>query len=152
LPSPGADYRPPSRHVSATRRRALPEKAALALLGFMSLNAIPAGLLLVLRPDGSYIGLPPSLLEGTPFADFRVPGLALSIAVGGSSLAAFLLVLFRHRYARLAIILAGAVEVGWIVCQVAYIGYQGFLQPLILVMGLATLLASGRMGGTRRSV
>lgn len=106
----------------------------------MSLNSIPAGLLLVLRPDGSFIGLPPSLLSGTPFADFLVPGLALSFAVGGSSLAAFLLVLVRRPFARTATLLAGAIQIGWIACQVAFIGYQGFLQPLILVLGLATLV------------
>jgi hypothetical protein len=107
----------------------------------MTLNAVPAGLLLVAKPDGSLIGLPPALLEGSPFADYRIPGLALAAGVGGASLSAFLLVLRCHRRARAATLLAGAVQVGWIACQVAFIGYQGFLQPSILVLGLATLLA-----------
>jgi hypothetical protein len=116
------------------------EKTALVLLAFMSLNALPAGILLILRPDGSLIGLPPSLLAGSPFPDFLVPGLVLAFAVGGASLLAFLLVLFRHPYARRAVLLAGLIQIGWISCQVAFIGYQGFLQPLILGLGLATLL------------
>ncbi len=49
--------------------RAGAEKTALFLLAFMALNALPAGILLVLRPDGSWIGLQPSLLAGTPFPD-----------------------------------------------------------------------------------
>ena len=121
--------------------RAGAEKTALFLLAFMALNALPAGILLVLRPDGSWIGLQPSLLAGTPFPDFLVPGLALAFAVGGTSLLAFLLVLFRHPYASRSVLLAGLIQIGWIACQVAFIGYQGFLQPLILCLGLATLLA-----------
>jgi hypothetical protein len=145
-----------SRHSGPSRpgraSRPFLEWAALALLAFMALNAIPAGLLLSLGPDGSRLGLPMSLLEGSPFADYRIPGLVLLPAVGGSSLAAFLLLLARHPHGHAAVASAGVIQMGWIAGQLAFIGYQGFLQPFIFVLGSATLGAACRLPGQMKRV
>ena len=49
-------------------------------------TAAGGGLALVLRPDGSFLQAPLSVLRHTPFASFLVPGLLLAAVVGVSNL------------------------------------------------------------------
>src|SRR6516225_3430227 len=94
--------------VSSTRvdwlRRPL---AALCL--FAGLTSIAGGAQLILRPDGSIIRAPLSLLDGTPFQDFMLPGLLLAGFVGVSNTLAGALVLARHPLANGATLVAGGV-------------------------------------------
>lgn len=93
---------------------------------------------------GGYYGMsgapsvPVAWLDGTPFEDYVVPGLILFVAVGGSMSAAALTGVFAgQRRASLAGSGAAVVLLGWIVVQVAMIGYVSFLQPLFFAIGLA---------------
>jgi hypothetical protein len=117
-----------------TRRRTL-----LAIALFLAVGAIPAGVGFALRPDGSLVGMPLAVLAGTPFPDFRLPGFVLALAVGGSTLAAsILLALGARRAADLAVV-AGAITLGWIAVQLWLIGYVSPLQPLVAMLGLALM-------------
>jgi len=49
------------------------------LLGF---GALVSGGLLVLAPDGSFIKMPVSMLKYSPFSNFLIPGIILSILLG----------------------------------------------------------------------
>jgi hypothetical protein len=100
----------------------------LAIALFLAVGAIPVGLGFVVRPDGSLIGMPRSVLASTPFTDFMVPGLFLAVAVGGSTLAAAVLVARGARRASFVSLAAGVVVVGWIVVQVWLIGLVSVLQ------------------------
>ena len=60
----------------------------LAIALFLAAGAIPVGLGFAVRPDGSLVGMPRSVLAGSPFTDFLIPGLLLAVAVGGSTLTA----------------------------------------------------------------
>jgi hypothetical protein len=44
---------------------------------------LAGGLLLALAPDGSLLHADPGVLAGTPFTDWRWPGVLLAILVGG---------------------------------------------------------------------
>lgn len=86
--------------------------------------------------------IPRSWLEGSPFQSYLIPSLFLLIAVGGSMLIATVLWLLGRRvadgrWAPWASIAAGSVLVGWIVAQVAMIGYVSWMQPACFVAGLA---------------
>jgi hypothetical protein len=120
---------------------------AFALSLPLALSAIPVGVALVLRPDGSLVGMPPSTLAGTPFDDFLAPGLLLAGAVGGSTLAAAVLAARGAPRARLVTLGAGLVTVGWIAVQVAMLGYLSGLQPMVGGLGLA-LVALGALART----
>jgi hypothetical protein len=111
---------------------------AIALL--LALGAVPVGVGFILRPDGSMVGMPLTVLAGTPFPDFRIPGAFLAVAVGGSTLASAVLVARRHRLASSVAFLAGAVVVGWIGIQVLFIGLSSALQPVVGALGLALIL------------
>lgn len=86
--------------------------------------------------------IPASWLEGSPFQSYVIPSLFLLIAVGGSMLIATVLWLLGSRvadgrWAPWASIAAGSILVGWIVAQVAMIGYVSWMQPACFVAGLA---------------
>lgn len=67
----------------------------LSVLLYEGLGGLSGGILLALKPDGSYMKMPVEIMNGF-FPDYLIPGLIL-IAIGALNLAAFLLVLKRHR-------------------------------------------------------
>lgn len=110
---------------------------AALLLMVNGVGAIAAGSSFVARPDGSGIGMPISVLHGTPFADFLVPGIILLVCNGVFSLLALLcLALGWGPYAWL-VLCQGLLLVGWVAIQVLLIGFISPLQPLFLFIGLA---------------
>ena len=114
---------------------------AAALL--LALGALPVGLAFVLRPDGSLVGMPRAILDGTPFADFRIPGLLLATVIGGGTLAAALQAWRGAPRAPQVARLAGVLVLGWIAVQVALIGYVSPLQPAVAALGLALVGLAG---------
>ncbi|MGV8966439.1 MAG: hypothetical protein ACOH2F_09180 [Cellulomonas sp.] len=50
--------------------------------------AVAGGALLVAAPDGSLLALDAAMLGGSPFGDWRLPGILLADIVGGGFLAA----------------------------------------------------------------
>jgi hypothetical protein len=70
----------------------------LLFSGFLALRAFPGGIALI-----AGLGAPPTtLLAGTSFSSFFVPGVVLLLVVGGSAGATALLTLRRRRLASFA--------------------------------------------------
>ena len=104
-----------------------------------------AALLLIVAVNafaGGYYGMTGALnvpiewLEGSPFANYFIPGLILFVVVGGSCLTAAIAVLKHHRLARKAAIAAGTIMFIWIMVQVLVIGYVSWMQPAIAICGV----------------
>lgn len=70
-----------------TRPRAC-GKVAIGAPILLGLGALGGGIALVAKPDGSVMQKPLSVLAGSPFADFLVPGLILGGLFGVGSLVA----------------------------------------------------------------
>jgi hypothetical protein len=49
-------------------------------------TALVGGVLLAIAPDGSLLAADPAVLAGSPFADYRWPGILLATLVGGGYL------------------------------------------------------------------
>jgi hypothetical protein len=112
-------------------------RISLAILTlFVAAGAIAGGIGLTLE---AALGMDPSLLDGTPFTSFVVPGYILMIAVGGSNLVAGLLLLIHHEQASSFAFLAGAILTVWIAVQVVMIGMVSILQPVFFTLGLVTM-------------
>jgi hypothetical protein len=105
----------------------------------VGLGALWGGGALFLVPDGSFLHMDVSILNGTPFGDYRIPGLILFAAVGGINTWAGLLALRRRPSAVTVGLIAGAIQIGWIVSELALLGYIHWAQALYLGFGLATL-------------
>ncbi|MBC7292550.1 MAG: hypothetical protein H5T84_00340 [Thermoleophilia bacterium] len=86
--------------------------------------------------------VPREWLRGTFFQSYKVPGLVLLVVVGGSMLTAVTMLLTGVRVARIISLEAGVVLIGWILVQMAMIGYRSPLQPLYLILGLAVVVMS----------
>ena len=120
--------------------------ALMVFLCIQALGAIGGGVGLVQDPVEN-IGMPLSMLDGSPFSDFLVPGLILLIVVGLPPLVAVYGLAGRRRWGRWFAIVAGAGLVIWIITEVVLLGYlpgtglglqigMGLLGVLILVMAL----------------
>jgi hypothetical protein len=117
--------------------------AGLVVLG---IGAIAGGMALVCAPDGSAMGFQTTILAGSPFPDFLVPGLILAGLFGVGSL---VVAVAGIRRARLAPFLAFAIGCGqmiWIVIQVAIIREVSFLHPTMFAIGFVIAAASVAWG------
>jgi hypothetical protein len=111
----------------------------LVLLGF---GALAGGMALILAPDGSAMGFDTTLLAGSPFPDFLVPGLILGGLFGVCSLVVAVAGLRRARWAPFAAFAIGIAQMIWIVVELALIHEVSFLHPLMFAIGLLIATAS----------
>jgi hypothetical protein len=75
-------------------------------------------------------------LQGTPFHSYFLPGLILCVVVGGSQLAAAFLLLWHPAMARTASLIVGLVLTGWMIGELALIGFQAPIQIWFFALGL----------------
>jgi hypothetical protein len=105
--------------------------------GFLAVTAAAGGLGLLTGAISP--GL--ELLAGSPFGSYTIPGLALLMVVGGSALAATILLIRRHPLGSLAAVLAGVMIMGFELVEVLVIGSDPGLarnlQLFYFVLGLS---------------
>lgn len=114
----------------------------LALLLFNGLSALFGGSVLVAAPDGSILGMPLSLLAGTPFTDFLVPGLILFTVLGLGSFIGWWLAYRRSHYAVRWVQVVGLGTVIWIVTQMIMILGVSVLHVIYGATGIALIWLS----------
>ena len=110
-----------------------------AIQAFIGLGALGGGFMLVRDPSGSALELPMSLLEGSPFPDFLIPGMFLCAVNGVGSMIGAGLSFTRRRYAQEMAIVLGAILVAWIVIQVVIISSFHWLHVLYFILGVVEL-------------
>lgn len=110
------------------------------LLTLVGIGAVAAGLGLLLEPDGGGVGLPLDLLANSPFEDFLIPGIVLFAVNGIASLIGAVLAFRKHRYTGIATMVLGFAMLIWISTQVYWIGWQSWMQPAFLAVGLAEVV------------
>ena len=118
---------------------------------FEAISAVPYGFALALDPSGGLVSMPAAMLVGSPFRDFRIPGMILLIVLG---LVALFLATALHRMPAWALanalnpfkgrhwvwcatIAYGFALMIWIATEVVMIGFDSWLQPLHFCVGLA---------------
>jgi hypothetical protein len=117
------------------------------LISFIAITATLSGLVLISIPDGSILKLPVSLLKGTPFRDFLIPGLILSVFVGGVNLVAVYFNLQRHRLRYNWAIAGGIMNCGWIIGQIMLINTLYWLHFLYFGIGILVILLAYQLKG-----
>ena len=110
-----------------------------AIQAFIGLGALGGGFMLVRDPSGSALGVPLSLLEGSPFPNFFIPGMFLLAVNGVGSIIGAGLSFTRRRYAQEIAIVLGAILVAWIVIQVVIISSFSWLHVLYFILGIVEL-------------
>lgn len=124
---------------------------ALACAGFLALTAIPGGLALLLG-----LAAPPtSLLAGTPFDSFVVPGLVLMLVVGGSGAVTTYLVARRHGLSPFATLGTGVVIMSFEFVEILTIGRPTgpglVMQIFYFALGVVLVLSAAGAFRTRAS-
>lgn len=94
------------------------------------------------------IAMPVTMLQGSPFKDFTIPALALSVIAAGSALFAAILLLRKSRFALLFANTTGVIIMFFEFVEVLVIGSPaGIARNLqILYFGLGTLIVIAAMG------
>jgi hypothetical protein len=121
-------------------------KLAVAFLVFLGIGASAGGVALVAKPDGSVMGFSTSLLAGSPFADFLVPGLILGGLFGIGSLVAAVAGLRHARWAPALGFVIGSGQMIWIAVELLIIREFSFLHPVMFGTGLVIAAASAVWG------
>ena len=117
--------------------------ALVAIETFVGLGAIAGGIALLTGVFAQ--GIPVAWLQGTPFSDYTVPGLALAILVGGGMLLAAATVFILREWAVLVSAVAGIFMVGFEVVEAVSVDSKAGnglplmagLQVFYFVLGLA---------------
>jgi hypothetical protein len=122
----------------------------IGLLLFNGITSVFGGLMLIIKPDGSGLGMSPDILQFSPFTNFLIPGIILLTANGVLSLVVvFFTIRQLSEYYKL-IILQGCILLGWISIQMVMLQTVNSLQ---IIYGLAgMLLVASGVKLTRRNV
>lgn len=128
-------------------------RVGLALLqAFIGVGAVAGGFMLIWDPSGAAMGIPVSLLEGSVFLDFFIPGFFLFTVNGLGSLAGAYLTFTRNRWAGPVAAALGLILMAWIVIQVSIFQGYNWMHVLYFALGLleallGVLLTRGRVEG-----
>ena len=137
---------PTRRHGTAARpramRRAGAARRALVTLELMTgATGLAGGVLLAAAPDGSLLRADPAALAGTPFTDWRVPGVLLAGLVGGGFVLTGWWQWRGGWHARELSMAAGAGLVCFEAAELAWLGFQPLEAVFAIVGGTVTVLA-----------
>ena len=117
-------------------RRPITLRALIVLTAIQIIGATGGGIGLVQDPINN-IGMPLSMLEGSPFSDYLIPGLILLIVVGLFPIIPLVGLILRRRWGWWVELAAGAGLIIWIIAEVALLGYlPGAGIGLQIAMGL----------------
>jgi hypothetical protein len=122
-------------------RRPFTAWVLLALLAIQGLGGLAGGLSLTIAPDGSILKMPTSLLDGSPFHDFLIPGLILLLVLGVLALVAAAGLWLRRRWAWYAAFVVGCGLMIWILVEITIIPYDA-LQLIFGGVGLLIFIFS----------
>ncbi len=84
-------------------------------------------------------------LSGSPFEDYRVPGLFLGIVIGGANLASTVLLVRRHPLGPRVSLATGLLLVAWLAIQTAILGVRHWSQAIWWVLFPAVTLLALRL-------
>ena len=117
------------------------------LVSFIALTATLSGLIMMSNPDGSILKIPLSLLSGTPFKNFLLPGLLLTVFVGVVNLLALYYNILRHPLRYNWAMAGGFMISGWIIVQMILINAAHWLHFIYLGIGILIILLAYQLKG-----
>jgi hypothetical protein len=130
-----------SRHQSLSQPLPGIARLVVVLEVFLGLGALFGGGAFILAPDGHLLGMPVSLLAGSPFSSYLVPGIVLFTFVGVAPLLAAAMTLRRQPIAPIAAIAVGLTLIGWVSVEMVVLAGLGSLAwALYLVLGVSISL------------
>lgn len=117
------------------------------MIAFIAFTSTISGLLMIYQPDGSILQLSPSLLVETPFKNFLVPGILLTVVVGGINMFAVFYNMQRHPGRYNWAMAGGFMTSCWILVQLMLINAVHWLQFVYLATGVLIILIAYQLKG-----
>ncbi|MCE7734904.1 MAG: hypothetical protein GPJ54_08515 [Candidatus Heimdallarchaeota archaeon] len=108
---------------------------------FVSIGAIPAGIMMIITPDGSSLGME-EIVDVIPFDNLIIPGILLILFNGIGQGVAGRLSLQKHEYASYAGFIFGVVLVIWIFVQVIMVEDIHFAHIFYFIIGFVEVVLS----------
>lgn len=96
----------------------------MGLILFQGISGLFGGIALVADPTGDYLYMPVSMLGGSPFEDFLVPGIILLSVLGIFPSVVFFGLWKRRRWAWMGSLLVSAALIIWIGVEIWMVGYH----------------------------
>jgi hypothetical protein len=120
---------------------------------FLGLNGLTGGTLLIIKTDGSLLGMQPDWLSHSPFNDYLIPGILLSLLLGVLPLLTVtglikrnsfrwgqIFNIYKNRYWAWSFSLyTGIISIFWIAVQLLLTQYF-WIQPVIMLIGLFIII------------
>jgi len=125
----------------------------VAVLVFQGLTGVIGGLELARDPSGATLRIPLQWLEGSPFADYLVPGLVLLTVLGLVPLLVAYGLWNRRPWSRAGALFVGLSLIAWLAVEIAVVGYvseppfqllYGIVAGLIVVLTCVPSAIRGR--------
>jgi len=110
---------------------------ALVLLFFLGISALAGAMGMILDPTGEGMGMPPEMLEHTPFESFLIPAIILGIFNGILSLVFATLIIRKNRLGSWFVLFQGGVLTIWLTIELFM---DLFYAPLTLTYYLVAAL------------
>lgn len=117
------------------------------MLFFVAITALISGVIIILQPDGSMMQMSTDLLKTSPFKTFLIPGIVLTVFVGGSSAVALVLNILKNKRRYEWAIAAGVMTCGWVIVQMILINIFFWLQFVYLGIGILMILIAYQLKG-----
>ncbi len=118
----------------------------------LAVAAVGAGTVLVLDPSGDPLTFDVEWLDGSPFDDYRLPGLFLALVIGSANLTSAASLGLRRPWAPLASFATGLLLLAWIAIQTWIIGYNDWTQIMwAAIFLLVTALALRELRAHQRA-
>ncbi|WP_298153353.1 hypothetical protein [Flavobacterium sp.] len=124
--------------------------AGIIILIIVGLNAVYAGIVLIVYPNGEILGLSRTILKYSPFTDFYIPGIFLLVLNGISSITVAISTAANKKYYPRLITMQGIILVFWLVFQVNYLRKVTTLQLAMVLLGIL-LISIGEIITVKKS-
>jgi hypothetical protein len=111
----------------------------MGFIFFQGISGLSGGIALVMDPTGDLLQMPLSMLEGSPFENFLVPGIILLTILGIIPMVVFYGLWKRTNWAWAGALMVSAALIIWIGVEIWMVGYHPE-PPLQLIYGLLGLI------------
>jgi hypothetical protein len=126
------------------------------LMGFLAVSGLAGGGAFLIKPNGELLQMPLSLLEGSSFSDYLIPGIILFVILGCYPMILCYGLIKRpawgffktmnlykeHHWSWTGSLYMGIILILWIDFQILFIGYASILQTIYALLGVAIVICA----------
>jgi len=122
------------------------------LQAFIGVTAAAGGFGLISDPSGTKMAVSLEWLNGSPFADYFLPGLVLLAVIGVGNVLASVTSFVRNKFAAHLAVALGLFLALYMAVEVLFIGLRNLSQPLYFMLGLIVFTLGMKLSKLAKTV